>query len=640
MLHDHAMSHRALAPGRLALAAVLALALPHVAQAAPSSEGEAKGEAGGSVELGGGKKGRAKGKTKGNAKSDATADSGNKGDAGADAKATTEDPAKSLPWIRRYTPRRNMWEVGFFGGVWLPASNIELHDRNLPPTRLDLSSDLGLRVGYYPLRHFGLEGELAMMPTRTEAEQRAFVSTARAHVVVQLGLWRLVPFALIGGGVLSVRSEPNAAGRNGDEALHVGGGLKYFVKERIALRLEGRNIMSPKEGRTPRAPAHSPEILLGFSLALGPRKKAEAPPPDQDGDGFLDPSDLCPTDPGIAPDGCPAKDSDQDSFLDTEDVCKDEPGVAPDGCPIPDSDGDGFLDPDDACKDEAGIEPDGCPLRDVDGDGIYPPQDACVEEPETVNGFDDEDGCPDELPEEVKKYTGVIEGIYFDTGKATIRSTSYTTLDAAVKVLADYASLRVEVSGHTDIKGKRDKNLVLSRDRADSVKAYLVSKGIGEDRITTRGSGPDEPIGDNATKAGRQKNRRIEFKLLMGAAAGTVSATPSGTGAAVVACTEEAKVCADGSSVGRVAPSCEFAPCPGEVSAPPTDGGDPVMCTQEVKECADGSFVGREGPACEFKPCPGEATDAGKPKRKPKHVGAKTKAKDAGAAPTEPAKTE
>jgi outer membrane protein OmpA-like peptidoglycan-associated protein len=613
---------RALAPGRLALAA--ALALPGVAQAAPAG-GKAGGEASGAIEVGGG---------------GGKADGGAKADGGSEIRKESrpgmKDDAEQRPWIRRYTPRNNMWEVGFYGGLWLPARNIELHDANLrPPIRYDISSQLGLRVGYYPLRHFGLEGELAMMPARLQTEQRAFVSTARAHAVVQLGLWRIVPYALVGGGALFVRSEPNAAGRNGDEALHVGGGLKWFVKEHIVLRLEGRDVMSPKEGRTPAAPAHSGEILLGFSIALGPRKPKAEPPPDVDEDGFLDSVDACPTIPGIEPDGCPPKDSDSDSFLDAVDACKDEPGVAPDGCPIPDTDGDGFLDPDDACKDEAGIEPDGCPLRDVDGDGIYPPQDACPDEPETVNGFEDDDGCPDELPEEVKKYTGVIEGIYFDTGKATIRSKSYVTLDAAVKVLIDYPSLRVDISGHTDTQGKREKNLVLSQDRANSVKAYIVGKGVAEDRITTRGAGPDEPIGDNATKAGRQMNRRIEFKLITGAA-GSVSTTPGGTG--VTACTKEAKVCPDGSAVGRVAPSCEFAPCPGEPA--PTPPGSEVMCTMDAKVCPDGTSVGRQPPSCEFAPCPGEAAPAeGEPKRKPKHVGKKVKAK-AAEAKTEPAKTE
>lgn len=60
------------------------------------------------------------------------------------------------------------------------------------------------------------------------------------------------------------------------------------------------------------------------------------------------------------------------------------------------------------------------------------------------------------------------------------------------------------------------------------------------------------------------------------------------------ACTEEAKVCPDGSAVGRTGPNCEFSPCPGE---------EPVMCTADVKECPDGSYVSRSGPNCEFAPC-------------------------------------
>ncbi|MFV8755282.1 hypothetical protein ACNOYE_32430 [Nannocystaceae bacterium ST9] len=64
-----------------------------------------------------------------------------------------------------------------------------------------------------------------------------------------------------------------------------------------------------------------------------------------------------------------------------------------------------------------------------------------------------------------------------------------------------------------------------------------------------------------------------------------------------MACTEEAKVCPDGSAVGRGGPNCEFAPCPGETE---------VMCPTDAKMCPDGSGVGRVGPNCEFAPCPGE----------------------------------
>lgn len=81
------------------------------------------------------------------------------------------------------------------------------------------------------------------------------------------------------------------------------------------------------------------------------------------------------------------------------------------------------------------------------------------------------------------------------------------------------------------------------------------------------------------------------------------------------ACTEEAKICPDGSAVGRAGPRCEFSPCPVvEVSAVPSQAqvsppsSAPKACTMEAKLCPDGSAVGRSGPNCEFAPCPGTAT--------------------------------
>jgi len=461
-------------------------------------------------------------KADGPAKAGASASLGGDADADADLEEDEDsddgEAAKpSGPWLKRYAPRRGMFEVGMFGGLFLPADDLELHFRNLPfKTFEPVSGELGVRVGYYPLRHFGLEADLAMMPTRTQTEQRAFIFSSRAMGVIQLGLYRIVPFAVLGGGVIAVRSEDNAVGDDADQLLIVGGGLKYLLNDHIQLRLDVRDIMSPKRGRTVNDPADSLEVLAGISIMLGPRKKPEPEyiAPDTDGDGILDDKDKCVDEIGIAPDGCPIRDTDQDGFADDVDQCPTEPGAEPDGCPIPDTDGDGFLDPDDKCPEEAGMEPDGC-MHDVDGDGLYPPEDKCPEEPETRNGFEDSDGCPDELPEEIKKFTGVIEGIYFDTGKASIKDESKPTLDAAVKVLTDYEDLRVEISGHTDDRGKDDKNLKLSADRAASVKQYMVEAGVAEGRIETRGAGEAEPIEDNKTRAGRAKNRRIEFKVLL-----------------------------------------------------------------------------------------------------------------------------
>jgi outer membrane protein OmpA-like peptidoglycan-associated protein len=329
---------------------------------------------------------------------------------------------------------------------------------------------------------------------------------------------RITPFAVLGGGRMGISSD--RLGDDSDPALHVGLGAKLAVDKLWSVRLDVRDNMTGKnpDTRSSRGEiAHHPEVLLGLSLTLGRTERKPAPPPppaDRDGDGFLDPDDKCPDDPGVAPDGCPDLDADKDGILLPDDKCPEEKGVAPDGCPVADRDGDGFLDPDDKCPDEPGVAPDGCPDLDPDKDGILNPHDKCPNEPETKNGYQDEDGCPDELPEEVKKFTGVMEGIQFDVNRATIRPASFATLDAAAKVLTDYPELRLEISGHTDTDGTHDRNLKLSQERADSVKAYLVKKGVAEERIQTRGAGPDEPIADNKTREGKQQNRRIEFKIL------------------------------------------------------------------------------------------------------------------------------
>nr|WP_276603710.1 OmpA family protein [Nannocystis pusilla] len=118
------------------------------------------------------------------------------------------------------------------------------------------------------------------------------------------------------------------------------------------------------------------------------------------------------------------------------------------------------------------------------------------------------------MPAAVTRFTGVIKGIYFDLGKATIKPTSKKTMDGTVKVLKDFPDLRVEIVGHTDNTGSREVNVDLSRRRAESVRDYLVGAGISPERLQTRGAGPDEPIADNTTSKGRAINRRIEYKLL------------------------------------------------------------------------------------------------------------------------------
>jgi OOP family OmpA-OmpF porin len=125
----------------------------------------------------------------------------------------------------------------------------------------------------------------------------------------------------------------------------------------------------------------------------------------------------------------------------------------------------------------------------------------------------DEDGCPDEVPAAVAKFTGVIKGITFRKGSAVINPSSFPTLKAAVKVLKEYPALKIEISGHTSDDGTRERNMKLSQERAESAKSYLVRNGIDGGRITTIGYGPDKPLVTGKGKV-QEKNRRIEFRLV------------------------------------------------------------------------------------------------------------------------------
>jgi outer membrane protein OmpA-like peptidoglycan-associated protein len=108
----------------------------------------------------------------------------------------------------------------------------------------------------------------------------------------------------------------------------------------------------------------------------------------------------------------------------------------------------------------------------------------------------------------------VVENILFTTGKATIRAESFGELNKLVRLLNENKGVRIEVSGHTDNVGSAAINKRLSRSRAQSVKNYLESQGIDENRIEFEGYGFDRPIAPNNTEDGRAANRRVEIEVI------------------------------------------------------------------------------------------------------------------------------
>ena len=132
--------------------------------------------------------------------------------------------------------------------------------------------------------------------------------------------------------------------------------------------------------------------------------------------------------------------------------------------------------------------------------------------------MDDQDGCPDEGVSRVrvtKEKIEILDKVFFETNKATIKPVSYAILNEVALVLVRNPNLRrVRVEGHTDDQGKDAYNLQLSQRRVDSVLAYLVNQGVGADRLEARGFGETQPIADNKTAQGRAENRRVEFRIM------------------------------------------------------------------------------------------------------------------------------
>lgn len=172
---------------------------------------------------------------------------------------------------------------------------------------------------------------------------------------------------------------------------------------------------------------------------------------------------------------------------------------------LKDSDGDGVADKLDKCPNtEAGIKVDGsgCPL-DVDGDGIPDSKDACP----TEKGTAELNGCP-----AVTASAEIMDAIQFEFNSSVLRTSAYPTLDKLSSDLRSNSSMRVQLDGHASAEGTDEYNMQLSRDRANSVKTYLVNSGVASSSVSTNAYGESRPVASNATEAGRSQNRRVEFR--------------------------------------------------------------------------------------------------------------------------------
>lgn len=281
----------------------------------------------------------------------------------------------------------------------------------------------------------------------------------------------------------------------------------------------------------------APDYRLVAGLTVAPSFDPDAR--DTDKDKIPDGTDRCAKDPEDYDDfqdedGCPELDNDADGREDGVDQCKNDPEdddgyLDNDGCPDPDNDKDGVVDTQDRCPDQAETvngftDDDGCPddkpVEDSDGDGFKDDVDRCPYDPEDKNDFEDEDGCPDDRLKNArvvvtKEAIKIKEVIFFDTGKATIQTRSYDLLDEIARVVNEHPELKkIRIEGHTDSVGNDLSNLKLSQARAESVAAYLKSKGVDGSRLDAAGFGEMRPISTNDTDDGRSQNRRVEFIIV------------------------------------------------------------------------------------------------------------------------------
>ncbi|MCZ7557674.1 MAG: DUF6089 family protein [Bacteroidia bacterium] len=327
--------------------------------------------------------------------------------------------------------------------------------------------------------------------------------------------------------------------------LPLGVGVTWTISERLDFYTEFMKTLTFTDAMdkfVSRDNDNYNKINFGLTLYLGDRSRAmqpEAPvreaPKDTDGDGLLDADETSiyntdPNNPDTDGDGLrdgdevnihktdpTLRDTDYDGLLDGEEVLTYKTNPL-----LKDTDTDGCSD-----GDEVLVMKTNALVVDTDGDGLTDCDERNVYRTNPLIKDTDDDGAED--GKEVRDGTDplvadvlrmeqsgniVLEGINFETNSAQITPDSEPTLTKALNTLRTNPQLRVEIQGHTDDVGNDRANQRLSEARANSVRDYLVQRGIDGGRMTTRGYGETAPLVPNDSDENRAKNRRIQFQVL------------------------------------------------------------------------------------------------------------------------------
>src|SRR3972149_1940143 len=265
-------------------------------------------------------------------------------------------------------------------------------------------------------------------------------------------------------------------------------GFRFPVTPNLSLNVNGGVQLSPNDWLDDKAVGTTNDLFFKIFGGISYSFLTEF---DSDGDGVVDSKDACPKTPqGIKVDefGCPV-DSDNDGVPDYLDKCPDTPY-------------------------DVEVDQYGCPL-DSDLDGVPDYLDQC---PGTLPGMQvDEKGCElaPEIPEPKFEEPGPLDEIIlssatsFDFNSAELKPTAFPELEILLSVMKKYPMSRWRIEGHTDNVGTEESNIRMSKQRAEAVSNYFISRSIPKGRFTVVGLGGKYPIDDNKSPEGREKNRRV-----------------------------------------------------------------------------------------------------------------------------------